>query len=223
MREVIKNLAYLAIFTLAFSALTGCGGSAESIPANSSGTAASSEYPPFNSEAANAEMRHLDGSTSTVAQRKGKVVLVNMWATWCGPCREEMPELIKMQNEHGPKGFEVVGLNVDDEPEDMVRDFVAEMNLNYTITWGNEDMIMSMMRLSRSEAIPQSFLIDREGNLRGVFRGAAPREIAKMKENVAKVVDGLPTPVESPRSAAPADDGKSATESDSGAEKSVAN
>ena len=214
MREVFKNLAYLAVFTLAFSALTGCGGSAESTPANSSGTAASSEYPPFNSEAANAEMRHLDGSTSTVAQRKGKVVLVNMWATWCGPCREEMPELIKMQNEHGPKGFEVVGLNVDDEPEDMVRDFVNEMNLNYTITWGNEDMIMAMMRLSRSEAIPQSFLIDREGNLRGVFRGAGPREIAKMKEHVTKVVDGLPTPVESPQAPATEANANSAAEVD---------
>ena len=164
-------------------------------------------------------MRHLDGSTSTVAQRKGKVVLVNMWATWCGPCREEMPELIKMQNEHGPKGFEVVGLNVDDEPEDMVRDFVNEMNLNYTITWGNEDMIKAMMRLSRSEAIPQSFLIDRDGNLRGVFRGAGPREIAKMKENVAKVVDGLPTPVESPQ--APATDEKSNAAADADTEKPV--
>ena len=219
MREVLKNLGYLAVFVIAFSAFTGCGGTAESTPANSSGTTASSEYPPFNSAAANAEMRHLDGSTSTVAQRKGKVVLVNMWATWCGPCREEMPELIKMQNEHGPKGFEVVGLNVDDEPEDMVRDFVNEMNLNYTITWGNEDMIMAMMRLSRSEAIPQSFLIDRDGNLRGVFRGAGPREIAKMKENVAKVVDGLPTPVESPQ--APATDEKSNAAADADTEKPV--
>jgi thiol-disulfide isomerase/thioredoxin len=166
----------------------------------------SSEYPPFNSVAANAEMRHLDGSNSTVAQRGGKVVLVNMWATWCGPCREEMPELVAMQNEYGAKGFEVIGLNVDDEPEDMVRNFVEEMNLNYTITWGNEEMVTALMRLSRSEAIPQSFLIDREGNLRGVFKGASPREIAKMKENVSKVVEGLPTAVE------PDDDATAANE-----------
>src|SRR5690606_22578225 len=171
MSEVIKNLAYLAIFTLAFSALTGCGGSAESIPANSPGTAASSEYPPFNSEAANAEMRHLDGSTSTVAQRKGKVVLVNMWATWCGPCREEMPELIKMQNEHGPKGFEVVGLNVDDEPEDMVRDFVNEMNLNYTITWGSERSEEHTSELQSRENLVCRLLLEKKKRIIEQVRG----------------------------------------------------
>ena len=207
MKEIFRHLLLLAVSTLAISGLTACGdapnGSGVGANQNGSQNSSSSEYPPLNSVAANAEMRHLDGSTSTVAQRSGKVVLVNMWATWCGPCREEMPELVKMQNEHGEKGFEVIGLNVDDEPEDMVREFVEEMKLNYTITWGNEEMITALMRLSRSEAIPQSFLIDREGNLRGVFKGASPREIAKMKENVGKVVDGLPTTAE-PAEAAPA-------------------
>ncbi|HSI89363.1 MAG TPA: TlpA disulfide reductase family protein [Pyrinomonadaceae bacterium] len=201
MREIFKYLLFFAVLAVALPGLTACGdttngtGAGNSQPGAEPGTS-SSEYPPFNSVAANAEMRHLDGSNSTVAQRGGKVVLVNMWATWCGPCREEMPELVKMQNEHGEKGFEVIGLNVDDEPEDMVREFVTEMNLNYTITWGNEEMITALMRLSRSEAIPQSFLIDREGNLRGVFKGASPREITKMKENVDKVVEGLPTTAE---------------------------
>ena len=74
-----------------------------------------------------------------------------------------------------------------------MRPFVDDLKLNYTIAWGTEDMIVALMKVSRSEAIPQSFLIDREGRLRGVFTGASRRSIALMKETVAKVVTGEPT------------------------------
>ena len=197
MREFIRQPALLLIFAVAFSGLSACTESPVSnaeTPGNSKSKAApGGDFPPLVEAAATAEMRHLDGSTSRVADRKGSVVLVNMWATWCGPCRDEMPELITMQDEHRAAGFEVIGLNIDNEPEDLVRPFVDDLKLNYTIAWGTEDMIVALMKVSRSEAIPQSFLIDREGRLRGVFTGASRRSIALMKETVAKVVTGEPT------------------------------
>ncbi|MCM2316553.1 MAG: TlpA family protein disulfide reductase, partial [Thermoanaerobaculia bacterium] len=69
----------------------------------------------------------LDGTSYVVGEQKGKALLLNVWATWCGPCRYEIPELKKMQAELGPKGFEVVGISVDEGPgnEQEVRAFVA--------------------------------------------------------------------------------------------------
>src|SRR5437763_3981345 len=69
----------------------------------------SSDYPPLVSGIADAPIEMVDGSPSKIADRKGKVVLVNLWATWCGYCRQEMPHLISMQNQYRDKGFQVLG------------------------------------------------------------------------------------------------------------------
>ena len=95
----------------------------------------SSEYPPIASAVAQSDLKNLDGTTFKIADRKGKVLLLNMWATWCGPCRSEMPTLVKMQDQHRDAGLEVIGINTDDETVQQINDFVAEMNLNYQIVW----------------------------------------------------------------------------------------
>ena len=147
-----------------------------------------SEYPPLPEKIAQADMQNLDRSTSKLADKKGKVVLVNMWATWCGYCRTEMPLLVKLQNEHRDAGLEIVGLNIDDESIDQVNEFAEEMKLNYTLTWADNKMTYELMKVSNFKGIPQSFLVDRDGNLRGVFKGADPSNLKKMQELVAEVV-----------------------------------
>lgn len=120
---------------------------------------------------------------------KGKVLLLNMWATWCGPCRGEMPALVKMQDEHRDKGFEIIGLNTDDgDTKEMVEEFAKELNLNYTLVWAPTEMQNGLLKISNFNGIPQSFIVDRDGNLRGVFRGGGKPEVKKMEELVAKVV-----------------------------------
>jgi thiol-disulfide isomerase/thioredoxin len=198
MKKILSNFALFAVLAIAFSSLTGCGGSDESTPtagntpavntANAN-TAKKSEYPPLASAVAQAEMKNLDGTTSKIADMKGKVLLLNMWATWCGPCRGEMPHLVKMKQEHADKGFEIVGLNTDDgDTKEMVEDFAKEMNLNYLLVWAPTDMQNGLLKISNFNGIPQSFVVDRDGNLRGVFRGGGKAEIEKMEELVAKVV-----------------------------------
>src|SRR5207248_11635662 len=116
MRDLLINLALFVVFCVVFSSVTGCTRTTtednNDISANNSvaeaprGNAGSSDkktspYPPLKPVIANADMEGLDGTISHVADRKGKVVLLNMWGIWCGPCRAEMPELVTLQRKYG--------------------------------------------------------------------------------------------------------------------------
>ena len=191
MRILAANFFIFVTFAMIFSGCT-------SEPASESNTAANtansvekwsdSKYPPLPEKIAQAELENLDKTTTTIADRKGKVLLLNLWATWCGFCREEMPLLVKMQTEHRDAGFEVIGLNVDDESIDQVNNFAAEMKLNYPLVWSDESNTRELLKVSKFQGIPQSFIVDRDGNLRGVFTGADPRNLKKMEKLVADIV-----------------------------------
>ena len=136
-----------------------------------------------------AELLDLAGNKVSLSSFAGKPLLINMWATWCGPCRFEIPALVRMQEKHGPQGFEVLGLNTDDEEVQLINDFTAELKVNYPIAYADTKLQSNFLKISKFPGIPQSFLIDRDGRLRGVFRGANPADIKKMEEIVAKVVN----------------------------------
>ena len=201
MKEFFTNSVLFILLSLVFSGLYGCTSSnstqnpssdnstTASNPGDKSAPKKSSDYPPIASAVANADIKNLDGTTFKVADKKGKVLLLNLWATWCGPCRSEMPELVKMQDEHRANGFEIIGLDTDDEDLDSINKFAEKMSLNYTLTWAGTDLQNELLKISKFDGIPQSFLIDRDGNLRGVFRGANPSDVKKMEELVAKVVN----------------------------------
>ncbi|MGB7069169.1 MAG: TlpA disulfide reductase family protein [Pyrinomonadaceae bacterium] len=204
MRAIFSNLVLFVVFSMAFSALTACSDTANSQqssdslsstegPASDTSAGAarkskSSEYPPIASAVATASLKNLDGSTFTINDKKGKVILLNMWATWCGPCRAEMPSLVQMHEQHQDKGFEVIGLNTDNEPIAQIEKFAADMKLNYPLVWIDSATQNELVKISRFGGIPQSFIVDREGHLRGVFRGANPKDIEHMKALVAEVV-----------------------------------
>lgn len=203
MMRFLKSLGYFTLLAAAFSCIHGCGGTASSktapsvesqpsaqIPDNSAPKKSNSGYPPIASTVANAEIKSLDGTTFKVADKKGKVLLLNLWATWCGPCRAEMPALVRMQERHGDQ-LEIIGLNTDDEPVDQINEFAKKLNLNYHLAWAETSLQSNLLKISKYPGIPQSFLIDRDGNLRGVFRGANPVDVKKMEVVVAKVVQGI--------------------------------
>lgn len=109
------------------------------------------------------EARALDGSTFRIADQKGKVVLVNAWATWCGPCRYEIPELKRLHQEYADDGLVIAGVSVDMAgAEPAVRQFAKMNDIGYPILLDPQSRVTAMLR---STSIPTSVMIDREGNV----------------------------------------------------------
>lgn len=120
---------------------------------------------------ADAEMRAVSGSPIKLSNYAGKVLIVNLWATWCGPCRQETPELVKLHKEFRSQGLEVVGLSTED-PDDSaekVREFVHNYNVDYRVGWSGQQVAIALMQ--GRDAIPQSFVIARDGRVLKRFVG----------------------------------------------------
>ena len=117
----------------------------------------------------------LSGNPVSAAEFDGQVVLVNFWATWCTPCIEEMPMLSSLHQIYSDRGFEVVGIALDD-PEKAV-DFVAQLEIDYPVLVGTTDAILVGRRFgNRAGMLPYSVLVDSEGIVRWSHLGALDRE-----------------------------------------------
>ena len=118
-----------------------------------------------------AELRALTGAPIKLSNYSGKVLLVNLWATWCGPCRQETPELVKLNKEFRSQGLEVIGLSTEnaDESADQVREFVQNYKVDYRIGWSGSQVAVALMQ--GRDAIPQSFVISRSGRIVKRFVG----------------------------------------------------
>lgn len=121
-----------------------------------------------------AENKATTGGPIKLADYSGKVLLVNLWATWCGPCRMETPELVKLHKEFQSRGVEMIGLSTED-PEasaESVNDFIQEYNVEYQIGWATREVAQTLMQGRAS--IPQSFVIARDGRILRRFVGFRP-------------------------------------------------
>lgn len=121
-----------------------------------------------------AENRAASGGPIKLADYSGKVLLVNLWATWCGPCRMETPELVKLHKEYQSRGVEMIGLSTEDPDEsaESVAEFVKAYEVKYHIGWATREVAIALMQ-GRSN-IPQSFIIARDGRIVKRFIGFRP-------------------------------------------------
>jgi thiol-disulfide isomerase/thioredoxin len=108
------------------------------------------------------ELQTLDGNNLKLSDLRGKAVLLNFWATYCGPCKIEMPWFVELQKEYGPQGFQIVGVAMDDASTEDIAKFAKEMGVNYPILLGKESVGESYGGVN---ALPTTFFLDRDGKL----------------------------------------------------------
>lgn len=130
------------------------------------------------------ELKVLDGPgpTMKLSSLRGKAVLVNLWATWCVPCKVEMPELVELQKKYGPQGFVILGVAEDDTDAHTIVGFAHQMGLNYPILQGSD----KMKELYPSEGLPLSIYVDRSGRI--VYRAVGVIDKSLMEDAVKKAL-----------------------------------
>ena len=129
----------------------------------------------------------LDGRPFDLAAEKGNVVLLNVWATWCGPCRYEIPELQKLHDEFSARGFKVVGVSVDEGDPAEVKQFAADQKMNYPVVLDPEGRIANLLQ---TMVLPTTVLIDRDGKIVWRQVGALPPGDAKLIAAIHAAVAG---------------------------------
>lgn len=123
-------------------------------------------------QAPQVELKTVDGRKLDLQSLRGRVVLLNFWATWCGPCRDEIPELNSLQHDLNGRGLDVIGVSWDDSDEG-IRQFQTEIPQDYTVVLGGEDL---QNKFTGIRSLPSTILIDREGRIRQKIIGARDRE-----------------------------------------------
>ena len=117
------------------------------------------------------QLKDVNGTVVSFDQFKGKVVVLDFWATWCAPCRSEIPGYVALQEKYARAGLVMVGVSLDREGPEVVKKFMTDQKINYQIVLGDEKIVEAFGGV---EAIPTTFIIDRQGTIRYRKVGAMP-------------------------------------------------
>ncbi len=132
-------------------------------------------------------LQSIDGKTTRLSDFRGKAVLLNFWATWCGPCKIEMPWFVDLQNQYGAQGLQIVGVAMDDASKEDIGKFAKDMGVNYPILIGKEAI---GDEYGGVPALPESFLISRDGKIVDKIIGL--RGKAEIEDAVKKALNTQP-------------------------------
>jgi thiol-disulfide isomerase/thioredoxin len=113
-------------------------------------------------------LKDIQGRTLRVSDYKGQVVLLNFWATWCAPCRTEMPDLVRWQREYRNRGLRVIGITYPPQALAQVRKFTRSIRVNYPIVLGRTE---TRAQFDKGEVLPITVVIDRQGTIREIIEG----------------------------------------------------
>jgi len=128
-------------------------------------------------------LTNLSSKTVRLSDFKGKVVLLDFWATWCAPCREEIPELIQLQRQYSSKGFTVLGVALDEEGAAVVKPVAHRLDINYPVVIGTLQVAAAYGGI---EALPTTFLIGRNGKILKTYVGS--REKSEFQQDIASAL-----------------------------------
>jgi thiol-disulfide isomerase/thioredoxin len=124
------------------------------------------------------DLKDINGKDLRLGDFKGKVVLVNFWATWCPPCRTEIPELIRWQRAYGHRRMQIIGVTYPPQTLGEVRSFIRKAKINYPVALGTE---ATKKLFTSSDTLPMTAVIDAKGNLREVIEGIVFKEEFEQK------------------------------------------
>lgn len=134
----------------------------------------------------------IDGNAIKLSDYRGKVVVLDFWATWCPPCIESVPQLVRIAKENQQRGIEIIGLHIDDrgrsKPED-IRKFIDQYNVNYTVAFASDDLFTSYLGFDKTN-IPQTLVFDREGRAVAHLVGYDRNLAKELDEAVNKALAG---------------------------------
>jgi thiol-disulfide isomerase/thioredoxin len=129
-------------------------------------------------------LANLEGKQVGLKDFTNKVIVVDFWATWCGPCREEIPHLNKLYEDYRGKGFEIVGISMDTDDPDSIKKFARDLRMEYTVVIGNDSVAQDFGGVM---GLPTKFIIDRKGNIVKKFTGYNPSIIQEIEETIRQL------------------------------------
>ena len=135
-------------------------------------------------QAPNFTLKSLDGKNLKLSEMTGNVVLINFWASWCGPCREEMPLLNDLHKKYEPLGFTVLGVNVEEDARNA-RGFLKNFPVDFPVLLDNKNQVSKKYNVI---AMPTTVVVGRDGNMRFLHKGYKPGDEEKYRKMVKKLV-----------------------------------
>lgn len=138
----------------------------------------------LNKPAPDFTLKAMDGSNVKLSELKGKVVMLNFWASWCGPCRQEMPYLEDIYKKYAPAGFVLLGINVDEDSADA-KEFLADVPVSFPVLLDSKNTLPELYEV---EAMPSTFFVDKDGNLVYLHKGYKPGEEKEYEAQIQKLL-----------------------------------
>lgn len=193
----LKQIRYLCISVLTIFAISGCG--SEKDQSSQSAAEVTASEPVTAHENSDRSVRKADngtlgelpdkefvtmkGESVKLSDYRGEILMVNFWATWCGPCRKEIPELVKLKEKYGDQGFEIIGVALDEEGFEVVEPFLQQFGINYTIvaddySYGNE--------LGGIYMVPTTYLVNKDGKI--AFRKIGEITVENIESKITELL-----------------------------------
>lgn len=169
--DLMKSTLIILYFILVSITVSGCSGK-ESDPGQTVDREFSSAVITDGKKAADFDLKTLEGKSIKLSDYQGKIVIIDFWATWCGPCRKGVPDLVELQNEYKDK-LVVIGISLDQQNTiKELKPFMKQYGINYPVVLGTQQVVMDYGNI---QAIPTSFLIDQSGNIVDTHVGLVPK------------------------------------------------
>ena len=134
--------------------------------------------------APNFTLKSMSGKNMKLSEMTGNVVLINFWASWCGPCRQEMPLLNDLHNKYEPLGFTVLGVNVEEQSE-AARGFINDYPVDFPVLLDSKNQVSKLYNVV---AMPTTVVVDRDGNMRFLHKGYKPGDEEEYRNMVKKLI-----------------------------------